>query len=115
MIVKLLGGSDEVQGETPGPYVRTLWVRIGVYGANSKISDAAKVVRMVLADIKIPSDMDYVVRSGRDCLTVGFGSYSTNKSTLRSAYELWSSVPMSIPTLLRVVEYANKREIAWKM
>jgi hypothetical protein len=108
MIVKLLGGSDEVQGETPGPYVRTLWVRIGIYGGTSKISDAAKVLRSVLAEIKIPTDMDYIVRFGRDYLMVGFGSYSAKTSTLRSARELWASVPMNIPTLLRVVEYANK-------
>ena len=97
MIVRLLGGSDEVQGETPGPYVRTLWVRFGIYKQNKRAIyihyGVANSLRKYLSNIQIPHDMDYVV--------------STNIRSLRSASALWAEVPLNLPGLIKVIQHST--------
>jgi hypothetical protein len=111
MIVRLLGGSDEVQGETPGPYVRTLWVRFGIYKQSTRAlcirSSVAKSLRGMLSNIQIPHDMDYVVRRDKECLSIGFGSYAKDMGSLRSASALWAEVPLNIPGLLKIIKHTT--------
>lgn len=111
MIVRLLGGSDEVQGESPGPYVRTLWVRFGIYKQNKRAiyihSGVANSLRKCLSNIQIPHDMDYVVRRNKHRLSVGFGSYATNIRSLRSASALWAEVPLNLPGLIKVIQHST--------
>ena len=103
MAVRLLGGSDEVQGIAPGPYVRTLWIRFGV-GTNN-VKQIANTLLVSLSGVKIPQDMDYVVKLDGEHLSVGFGSYASDKKSLRAAADIWKAVPLNIPALLRAIKH----------
>lgn len=111
MIVRLIGGGDEVQGATPGPYVRTLWIRFCIYNgrtrAHSVRPGTVRSLMEILRKVQIPQDMDYIVRKDNDCLSVGFGSYASDKASLRSASDLWANVPLNIPGLLKIIKHTT--------
>lgn len=118
MIVKILGGKDEVIGRKGGPYARVLWMKFKVINedngqlvfssafANANIKD---LLIKQLMSLGVPSHISFSVKQSKRSqkprhsriIKIGFASYANTKEGLESASKLWSNIPLDIPTLIQ--------------